>query len=108
MRKYEVIFIVKPLEDEATNAVIERFMKLIKDNGGEVTKVDRWGKKRLAYEIKKEQEGFYCLFKVTAEPACLKECDRVMKITDELLKHMIVRADDLPEEDEEKEEAADE
>ena len=94
MRKYEVVFIIKPLEEEATNAVIEKFSKLIVANGGTIDKEDRWGKKRLAYEIKKEAEGFYVLFYVTCEPACVKECDRVMKITDEILKHMIVRSDE--------------
>ena len=94
MRKYEVVFIVKPLEEEAINAVIEKFSKLIVANGGTVDKEDRWGKKRLAYEIKDEIEGFYVLFYVTCEPACIDECDRVMKITDELLKHMIVRSDE--------------
>ena len=48
MRKYEVVFIVKPLEEEAINAVIEKFAKLIAANGGTVDKEDRWGKKRLA------------------------------------------------------------
>ncbi len=94
MRKYEVIFIVKPLEEEQTNAVIEKFKKLITDNGGTIDNEDRWGKKRLAYEIKDCAEGYYDLLYVTAEPACVAECDRVMKITDELLKHMIVRADE--------------
>ena len=94
MRKYEVVFIVKPLEEEAINAVIEKFAKLIAANGGTVDKEDRWGKKRLAYEIKDEVEGYYVLFYVTCEPACVDECDRVMKITDELLKHMIVRSDE--------------
>ena len=94
MRKYEVVFIVKPLEEEAINAVIEKFAKLIAANGGTVDKEDRWGKKRLAYEIKDEIEGYYVLFNVTCEPACVDECDRVMKITDELLKHMIVRSDE--------------
>ena len=93
-RKYEVIFIVKPMEEEATNAVCEKFTKLIADNGGTVDKEDRWGKRHLAYEIKDNTEGYYDLLYVTAEPACMKECDRVMKITDELLKHMIVRADE--------------
>ena len=83
MRKYEVIFIVKPMEEDATNAVIDKFSKLIADNGGTIDK-----------EIKDNTEGFYDLFYVTAEPACMAECDRVMKITDELLKHMIVRADE--------------
>ena len=94
MRTYEVIFIVKPMEEEATNAVIEKFSKLITANGGTIDKEDRWGKRRLAYEIKDETEGYYCLFNVTCEPACVAECDRVMKITDELLKHMIVKSDE--------------
>ncbi len=94
MRKYEVIFIVKPMEEEATNAVIEKFQKLITANGGTIDKEDRWGKKRLAYEIKDCTEGYYDLLYVTCEPECVAECDRVMKITDELLKHMIVKADE--------------
>lgn len=94
MRKYEIVFIVKSLEEEATNNVIEKFEKLIAANGGKIDKEDRWGKKRLAYEIKKETEGFYVIFYVTCEPACVDECDRVMKITDEILKHMIVRNDE--------------
>lgn len=94
MRKYEVIFIVRPMEEEATNAVVEKFTKLIADNGGTVDSEDRWGKKRLAYEIKDCTEGYYVLLNVTAEPACVAEADRVMKITEELLKHMIVKAED--------------
>ena len=100
MRNYEIIFIVKPLEEEATNAIIEKFANLIKTNGGTIDKEDRWGKKRLAYEIKKEIEGFYVLFYVTCESACIDECDRVMKITDEILKHMIVRSEEKKEETE--------
>ena len=94
MRKYEVVFISRPMEEEATNAVIEKFSNLIVANGGTIDKEDRWGKKRLAYEIKDCTDGFYCLFEYTAEPACSAELDRVMKITDEVLKHMIVREDE--------------
>ena len=94
MRKYEVMFIVKPMEEDATNAVIEKFSKLIAANGGTIDKEDRWGKKRLAYEIQDQTEGYYVLFYVTAEPACMAECDRIMKITDDLLRHMIVRAEE--------------
>lgn len=94
MRKYEVVFIIKPLEEDATNAVIEKFEKLIAANGGKIDKEDRWGKKRLAYEIKKEVEGYYVIFYVSCEPACVDECDRVMKISDEVIKHMIVRSDE--------------
>lgn len=94
MRKYEIVFIVKSLDEEATNAVIEKFSKLIAANGGTIDKEDRWGKRRLAYEIKKEVEGFYVIFYVTCPSTCVDECDRVMKITDEILKHMIVRSDE--------------
>ena len=94
MRKYEVIFIVKPLEEEPTNAVIEKFSKLIADNGGTIEKEDRWGKKRLAYEIKDCTDGYYCLFYVACERACVAEIDRVMKITDDILKHMIVKSEE--------------
>jgi len=95
VRKYEVIFIVKPLEEEeATNAVIEKFSKLIVDNGGTIDKEDRWGKKRLAYEIKDCTDGYYCLLYITCEPACVAEVDRVMKLNDSLLKHMIVKSEE--------------
>lgn len=94
VRKYEVVFIIRSLEEEVTNNVIEKFEKLVAANGGKIEKEDRWGKKRLAYDIKKESEGYYVIFYVTCEPACVKECDRVMKITDEILKHMIVRSDE--------------
>lgn len=94
MRKYEVIFIVKPLEEEPTNAVIEKFEKLIVDNGGTIDKVDRWGKKRLAYEIEDTLDGYYCLFYITAEPPVVAEIDRVMKINDDILKHMIIKEEE--------------
>ncbi|MBE6097948.1 30S ribosomal protein S6 [Schwartzia succinivorans] len=94
MRKYEVIFIVKPLEEEATNAVISKFANLIKNNGGTIDKEDRWGKRKLAYTIKDCAEGFYCLFYVSCEPECVAECDRVMKLTDDILKHMIVKSEE--------------
>ena len=94
MRKYEVIFIIRSMEEDSTAAVIDKFRKLIAAQGGNITKEGLWGKRRLAYEIKKEAEGFYVLFYVTCEPKCVAECDRVMKITDEILKHMIVRSDE--------------
>lgn len=93
MRKYEVMFIVRPMEEEATNQIIDKFLKLIEKNGGTVDKEDRWGKRQLAYEIKDCTEGYYDLLYVTAEPACMNEADRVFKITEGVLKHMIVRSE---------------
>ena len=94
MRKYEVIFIVKPLDEEAIKGVVAKFENIITTNGGNIDKIDRWGKKRLAYEIKDNTDGYYCLFYITAEPAVINEVDRVMKITDEILKHMIVKEEE--------------
>ena len=90
MNKYEVMFIVKPAEEEATNAVIEKVEALIARVGGTVEKVDRWGKRRLAYAVKKFTDGFYVLINFAA-PAEIKEIDRVLKINDEVLRHLIVK-----------------
>lgn len=94
MRKYEIMFIVKPAEEEATNAVITKFENLINNNGGSVEKIDRWGKKRLAYEVKDFIEGYYVLVYFTGEPKTVFELERVMKITDEILKHMVIKQDE--------------
>lgn len=91
MNKYEVIVIVKPAEDEATDAVITKVENLIINNGGNIEKTDRWGKRRLAYEVKDFNEGFYCLMIFSAPPKAIAEVDRVLKITDEVLKFMIIR-----------------
>ena len=94
MKKYEMVFIIKPLEEEATEAVIAKFENIIKNNGGEIDKMTRWGKKRLAYLVKDFAEGYYCLVNFTGIPETVSELDRVMKITDDILRHMIVREDE--------------
>ncbi|MBP2642372.1 MAG: rpsF [Firmicutes bacterium] len=94
MSKYEVMFIVKPAEEEAVEAVATKFENLIKNNGGNIDKIDRWGKKRLAYELKDFAEGVYYIFYFTAEPSVVKELDRVMKITDDILRHMVIKQDE--------------
>ncbi|TCL34480.1 small subunit ribosomal protein S6 [Anaerospora hongkongensis] len=94
MKKYEVMFIVKPAEEEALNNVVTKFENLLQANGATVEKVDRWGKRRLAYEVKEHAEGYYYLMFFSAEPKVIAELDRVMKITDEILKHMIIKEDE--------------
>lgn len=91
MNKYEVMVIVKPAEEEAINATIEKIEALIARVGGTVEKVDRWGKRRLAYPVKKFTDGFYVLVNFESVPAEIKEIDRVMKINDEILRHLIVK-----------------
>ncbi|MBP2655928.1 MAG: rpsF [Firmicutes bacterium] len=94
MNKYEVMFIVKPAEEEAVEAVFAKFENLIKNNGGNIDKIDRWGKRRLAYELKDFADGVYFIIYFTAEPNVIKELDRVMKITDEILRHMVIKQDE--------------
>lgn len=91
MKNYEVMYIVKPVEEEAFEAIVTKFDNLISSNGGTVEKTDRWGKKRLAYEIKDFVDGIYVLVTFNADAKAIKELDRVMKITDEILRHMIIR-----------------
>lgn len=94
MRKYEVVFVHRPdLDEEKSAALIERFKDLIESNGGEVLKIDKWGKRRLAYEVKDLREGVYIIVHMNAEPKVATELDRVFKITDEVLRHIIVRED---------------
>ena len=91
MRKYETIFIQNPtLDEEAVNANIEKFKGIIENGGGTVDNVDVWGKRKLAYEINKMNEGFYTLVNFTAGPELPKELDRVFRITDGIMRHIIV------------------
>ena len=94
MRSYETLFILKPdLEEEAITAAIEKLTTLIQNHKGTVEQVDRWGKKRLAYEIQDYREGYYTLVLFQGEPETAKELDRVMRLSDEVIRHVIVRRD---------------
>ena len=95
MRPYEVMYVLKPdLEEEATNSLIDRLHNVITQQGGTIENVDRWGKRRLAYEVLGFREGYYVVTKFKGGPTLAKELDRVMKITDEVIRHMIVREDE--------------
>ena len=94
MRKYETIFIAHPsLDEEGVNNLIERFKGVIENGGGTVANVDLWGKRRLAYEIKKVSEGTYVLMNFESDPALPKELARIYRITDGVLRHIIVALD---------------
>jgi len=88
---YEVMYIVKPIEETAFETIVKKFDDLLAANGATVEKTDRWGKKRLAYEIKDFVDGIYVLVTFQGDGKTVKELDRVMKITDEILRHMIIK-----------------
>lgn len=91
MKNYEVMYIAKPMEDVVMEKLIEKLNCVLTSNGGIIEKIDRWGKLRFAYKIEGFHEGIYVLVTFSAEPGTVKELDRVMKITDEVLRHMIIR-----------------
>lgn len=92
MRKYETVYVIRPdLDEEKTLETVEKYKSLIENNGGEVTNIDKWGKRRLAYEIDDFREGVYIVKKFSAESKVAGELDRVFKISDEILRHIIIR-----------------
>jgi small subunit ribosomal protein S6 len=95
MRHYEVMVILDAgLDEDAIRAVVDRATQAIASNGGTVDKVDRWGKRRFAYEVHHRSEGYYVLVEATAEPAALDSVDRVLGLADEVIRHKVIR---LPE-----------
>ena len=92
--KYESVVIINPnLEAESIKALIEKISNLINSNGT-VNSVEELGKKRLAYEIKKQKEGFYVVINFEANPELIKELERIYRITDEVIKFIVVRKDE--------------
>ena len=92
--KYELMYIINPnLSEEETAAVVEKFKALVEQNGT-LEEMEEMGKRKLAYEIDKLTEGDYTLINFHADPASIAELDRVLRITDAVIRHMIVRRDD--------------
>lgn len=94
MNKYELAVVVNAkIEDDARADVIEKVKALITRFGGNVTDIDEWGKKRLAYEIQHQREGFYYFIQFEADAACPAEVERHVRIMDNVLRYLIVRKD---------------
>jgi small subunit ribosomal protein S6 len=94
MRDYELMYITRPtLQPEQQEALKERVLKIIQEKGGELKKVDIWGKRKLGYPIKRETEGYYVVMDFSGDEALVNEIDRVLKITDGFLRFKILRTD---------------
>jgi len=94
MNKYESLFVLAPtLNEDELKASIDKFKGVIENGGGVVDNVDEWGKRRLAYEINKINEGYYVLFNFTANPELPKELDRILRISDSIIRHIVVKLD---------------
>jgi small subunit ribosomal protein S6 len=92
MKKYETIFILHPsLDEEAFKSNVEKFKGVIENGGGVIENVDVWGKRKLAYEINKINEGYYTLINFSGDSKLPKELDRIFRITDTVIRHIIVK-----------------
>lgn len=95
MRKYELTFIIRPdVNEETQNATVEQVKKWLEDEGNEVQRIDHWGRRRLAYSIRDQREGHYVLFDVAIKPETIGEVERNLKLSDEILRYLLVRADE--------------
>jgi small subunit ribosomal protein S6 len=92
---YELMYIVKPdLDDQAVQQEIEKVGQLIQTNGGQIKKVTPWGKRRLAYTVKENREGHYVVAEFDLDQAKVQEVERVLKISDSVFRHLLVRQDE--------------
>jgi small subunit ribosomal protein S6 len=92
MRKYEIMYIIRPnIEDEAKKALVERFNGILTDNGAEIIDSKEWGKRRLAYEINDFRDGYYQLMHVNAEAVAVDEFNRLAKINEDIIRHIVVK-----------------
>ena len=91
MRNYEIMLILPAeADDQAVSGVIDRIKGVIGASGGDVTKVDQWGRRRLAFEIDKRSEGFYVVAEMNADPTSIKELDRVLSLADDVVRFKVV------------------
>ncbi|MGH8993766.1 MAG: 30S ribosomal protein S6 [Acidimicrobiia bacterium] len=96
MRPYEVMIIFDAsLEEETIRAAVERFAEFIRSRGGTPGKIDRWGRRRFAYEVGHRWEGYYMLLSASAEPEVMQELHRVLSLADEVIRHKVVRLPDV-------------
>jgi small subunit ribosomal protein S6 len=91
LRDYEVMLILPAESDESVVGTgVERISKVIAEAGGEVRNIDRWGRRRFAYEIDKQGEGYYVVVEFRADPAVIAELDRTLQLADEIVRFKVV------------------
>lgn len=94
MNKYESVIIVNPtVDDDKMKELLKKFESLINENG-KVSKIDELGKKKLAYDVKKQKEGFYVIFYFDADPSFISELERQYRISDEVIKFINIRVEE--------------
>jgi len=95
MRNYEIMFIVNPnATEEEIDKINGQIESIVSSGGGKVEKLEKMGKRRLAYEVDKHREGFYVLFVISANGDIVKECERRFRVMDAIIKYITVRTDE--------------
>jgi len=94
VRAYEVMVILDPSIDERTvESSLDKYLNVVRKDGGSIESVDVWGRRRLAYEVKKSAEGIYAVVTLNAEPATVKELDRQLTLNESILRTKVIRPD---------------
>jgi small subunit ribosomal protein S6 len=95
MRNYEIMFIVNPnATEEDIDKINGQLENIITTGGGKIGKIEKMGKRRLAYEVDKQREGYYVLFEIDADGDIIKECERRLRVMDAIIKYITVRTDE--------------
>jgi small subunit ribosomal protein S6 len=96
LREYEVMLILPAEADESVvGGAVERITKILSERGGEVRNIDRWGRRRFAYPIARQSEGYYVVVRFTSEPDSISEIDRSLTLADEVVRFKVVVREDL-------------
>lgn len=94
MKAYELLYIIRTdMDDEAIAATVDKFAEVVNNNGGADLAIDKWGKRRLAYEINDYRDGYYVLMTFNGEARTAQEVERVMKISDTVLRFLTTKKD---------------
>jgi small subunit ribosomal protein S6 len=95
MKRYEIMYIIRPnLEEQTRKDLVESFNKILTTDGSQEVKVDEWGIRDLAYEIADYKKGYYVVLDVVASKEAVAEVDRVMKIREDIIRHIIIARDE--------------
>ncbi|MBQ9942553.1 MAG: 30S ribosomal protein S6 [Christensenellaceae bacterium] len=95
MNSYEALYVIKPdMEDEAREALIQKFAAIVTEAGGEIEGIEEWGKRKLAYPINYIGEGYYVLMNFKAKPELPAELERNYKISEDIMRYMVIRKEE--------------
>ena len=95
MREYELVMVISPeVPDESVPATMDRVQQFIQERGGQVTKVDPWGRRRLAYRIRRHSEGNYVVAQFSLDPKAVRALEGNLELAEDVLRHLVVKLEE--------------